>query len=73
MMCPLFYVLFIFEFPMSCIPSCFPFSKFALAFYALIKSKDVRHDTAGDGLNLVLWNIGIVDELFSYTQVLSSV
>ena len=72
-MCPLPYVLFFFEFPMFCIPLCFPFGKFLLTFLTLIKGKDVRHDTAGNGFNLVLWNVGVVDELFSSTQVLSSV
>ena len=58
---------------MLCIPLCFPFSKFALAFLILVKRKDVRHETAGDGLNLVLRNVGVVDEFLSSTQVLSSV
>lgn len=55
------------------IPLCFPFGKLSLAFLALIESENVRHDTAGNGFNLVLWNVGIVDKLFSSTQVLSSV
>ena len=71
-MCPLFYVLFSFEFLMFRIPLCFPFGKFLLAFFALIESKDVRHETTGNRFDLVLWNIGVVDELFSSTQVLSS-
>lgn len=72
-MCPTFHILFFFELPMFSISLCFPFGKLSLAFLALVERKDVRHETAGDGLNLVLWNIGIVDELFSSTQVLSSV
>lgn len=72
-MCPTFHVLFFLKFPIFRIPLCFPLGKLSLAFLALVERKDVRHETAGGGLNLVVWNIGIVDELFSSTQVLSSV
>lgn len=72
-MCQPAYVLFLCVFLLFRIPLCFPFGKFSLAFLALIKSKDVRHDTAGDGLNLVLRDVGVVDGPFSSTQVLSSV
>ena len=72
-MCPSPYVLFLFAFLLFRIPLGYPFNKFPLAFLALIESENVRHDTAGNGFNLVLWNVGVVDELFSSTQVLSSV
>ena len=71
-MCPLFYVLFSFEFLMFRIPLCFPFGKFLLAFFALVESKDVRHETAGNDFNLVLGDVSVIDELFPSTQVLSS-
>ena len=65
--------LFFFVHRLLSILSCPPFGKFPLAFLALIESENVQHDTAGNGFNLMLWNVGIVDELFSSTQVLSSV
>ena len=46
-----------------------PFGKFPLALLALVESENVRHDTAGDCFNLVLRNIGVVDQLFSSTQM----
>ena len=54
-------------------PPLIPFGKLPLALLALVKSKDVRHDAAGNRFDLVLWNVGVIDELFSSTQVLSSV
>ena len=39
----------------------------------IIKSQNVRHDAAGNRFDLVLGDAGVVDELFSSTQVLSSV
>ena len=39
----------------------FPLFKFMLPLNALIESKNVRQDATGDGLNLVLGNIGVVD------------
>ena len=73
MMRPSAYVLLFFVFLLFCTLSCFPFGKFTLAFFALVKSEDIRHETAGNGFNLVLGDVGVVDELFSSTQVLSSV
>ena len=58
---------------MFCIPLCFPFSKFPLAFLTLIKGQNVWHDAAGNRFDLMLGDVGVVDELFSSTQVLSSV
>ena len=72
-MCPPAYVLFFFVFLQFSTLSGFPLGKFALAFFTLVKSKDVRHDAAGNRFDLVLWNVGVIDELFSSTQVLSSV
>lgn len=42
-------------------PPLFPFGKLPLALLALVESKDIRHETAGDGLNLVLGNVGAID------------
>ena len=50
-------------------PLLLPFSKFPLAFLALVESKDVRHDTAGYCLDLVLGDVGIVDQLFPSSQI----
>lgn len=55
------------------LPLLFPFFKFPLPLYALVESENVGQDTAGDGLNLMLGNIGIVDGLLSLAQRLSSV
>ena len=44
------------------LPLLFPFFKFPLPLNALVESENVGQDTAGDGFNLVLGNIGIVDE-----------
>ena len=70
---PDLYLLFFFECPIFRIPLCFPCDEFGLAFLTLVERKDVRHETAGDNLNLVLWNVGVVDEFLSSIQVLSSV
>ena len=51
----------------------FPFFKFPLPLYALVESENVGQDTAGDGFNLMLGNIGVVDGLLSLAQRLSSV
>lgn len=58
---------------MFCIPLYFPFGKLSLASFTLVKSKDVRQETSGNGFNLVLWNVGVVDKFLSSTQLLSSV
>ena len=55
------------------LPLLFPFFKFPLPLYALIESENIGQDTAGDGLNLVLWNIGVVDGFLSLAQIVSSV
>ena len=46
-----------------------PFSKFPLAFLAFTESENVRQDAAGYCFDLVLGNIGVVDQLFSSTQM----
>lgn len=38
-------------------------------FLALIKGDNVRQDTTGDVLDLMLWNTGIIDELLPASQV----
>ena len=46
-----------------------PFRKLPLPFLALIEGQNVRQDAAGDCFDLVLGNIGVVDQLFSSTQM----
>ena len=55
------------------LPLLFPFFKFPLPLYALVESENVGQDAAGDSLNLVLGNIGVVDGFPSLAQVVSSV
>ena len=43
------------------LPLLLPFGKFPLALLALVESENVRHDTAGYRLDLVLGNVGVVD------------
>lgn len=62
------YLLFLFGLPLL-----FPFFKFPLPLYALVESENIRQDTAGDGLNLMLGNVGVVDGFLSLAQRLSSV
>lgn len=44
-------------------PLCFPFGKLPLAFLAVIVGEDVRQDTPRDLLNLMLRDVGVIDEL----------
>ena len=46
-----------------------PFPELPLTFFTLIKGDNVRQDTTGDVLNLMLRNTGIIDELLSASQV----
>ncbi len=46
-----------------------PFRKLPLPFLALVESEDVRQDAAGYRFDLVLGNIGVVNQLFSSTQM----
>ena len=46
-----------------------PFRKLPLPFLALIEGQNVRQDAAGYCFDLVLGNIGVVDQLFSSTQM----
>lgn len=45
-----------------------PLPELPLSFFAFIISEDVRQDAPGDVLDFVLWNTGIVDELFLAAQ-----
>ena len=51
-------------------PPLFPFGKLPLALLTLVKGEDIRHDAAGDGLNVELWNVGVVYQFFASAQVL---
>jgi len=53
--------------------SSFPFDKLLLSFLALVESEDIRYDAASDCFNLVLRNIGVVDQLFASAPIVSSV
>ena len=54
------------------LPLGLPRRKLPLALLALIESKNVREDAAGKGLDLVLRDVGVVDELFPTTQMNTS-
>ena len=54
------------------LPLGLPRRKLPLALLALIESKNVREDAAGNGLNLVLRDVGVVYELFPTTQMNTS-
>ena len=54
------------------LPLGLPFCKLPLALLTLIESKNVREDAAGNGLNLVLRDVGVVDKLFPTTQMNTS-
>lgn len=47
---------------------CQPLPKLPLPLLAFVVSKDVWQNAPGDGFNLVLWNLGIVDELLFAAQ-----
>ena len=53
--------LFCFGLLLLRLPMLLPFGKFPLALLALIESENVRHDTAGNRLDFVLRNVGVVD------------
>ena len=46
----------------------FPFCKLSLSFFALVVCHDVRQESASDAFDGVLWNVGVVDEIFTSTQ-----
>ena len=50
-------------------PAVFPFDKFPLAFFAFVESEDIRQDAAGNCFDLVLGNVGVIDQLFSFAQI----
>lgn len=70
---PPFSFLFCFCLPLQPFRLLLPFFKFPLPLYALVESENIGQDTAGDGLNLVLGDIGVVDGLLSLAQIVSSV
>ena len=67
--CPLYLCPCFCPLPL-CFPLLLPFGKFPLAFLAFVESEDIRQDAAGDCFNLVLGNVGVVDYLFSFAQML---
>ena len=58
---PPFSFLFRFCLPLRPFPPFLPFGKLPLAFLTFIESENIRHDTAGDSLNLILGNVGAID------------
>ena len=55
------------------VPLTLPLGKFLLPFLAFEKGNDIWHDASRDSLNLVLGNVGVVDYLFSSTQIGTSI
>lgn len=55
------------------LPLFLPLRKLPLTFHAFIESENVRQDTMGDDLNLVLGNISVVGKFLLSAQILSSV
>lgn len=53
---------------LSLFPLRFPFGKLPLALLAVIVGENVRQDTPRDLLNLMLRDVGVVDELLSSPQ-----
>lgn len=47
---------------------CFPFSELALTLLAFVKGLDIRQEAPGYGLDLILWDPGIIDQLFPSAQ-----
>ena len=45
------------------LPLLLPLFKFPLSLNAFVESENVGQDTAGDGLNLVLGNVGVLSQL----------
>lgn len=45
-----------------------PLCKFPLPFRTLIEGQNVRQDAAGNGLDLMLWYGGVIDQLFLSAQ-----
>ena len=46
----------------------FPFCEFSLSFFALVVCHDVWKESASDAFDGVLWNVSVIDELFTSTQ-----
>ena len=46
----------------------FPFCELSLTFFALVVCHDIGKETASDAFDGMLWNVGVVDELFTSTQ-----
>lgn len=49
-------------------PLRFPFGKLSLALFTVVVGEDVRQDTPCNLLNLMLRDVGVVDELLSSPQ-----
>ena len=54
------------------LPLGLPRRELTLTFLALIESENVREDAAGNSLDLVLRDVGVVNELFPTTQMNTS-
>lgn len=53
---------------LSLLPLHFPFGKLPLPLCAVVVGEDVRQDTPRNLLNLMLRDVGVVDELLSSPQ-----
>lgn len=53
---------------LSLLPPRFPFGKLPLALCAVVVGENVRQDTPRDLLNLMLRDVGVIDELLSSPQ-----
>lgn len=53
---------------LSLLPLRFPFGKFPLASLAVIVGENVRQQNPCDGFNLMLRDVGVVDELLPSSQ-----
>lgn len=53
---------------LSLLPLRFPFGKLPLALLAVIVGENVRQNTPRNLFNLMLRDVGVVDELLSYPQ-----
>ena len=54
------------------LPPGLPRHKLLLTFIAFIESMNLRDDAAGNGLDLMLRDVGVVNELFPTTQMNTS-
>ena len=64
-LCGFFYLPSLyFTFHLLCLPRC----KLSLPVLALIERENIRQNTTGDGLDLMLWYGGVIDQLFLSVQ-----